>query len=244
MSENGINKKKWLYAFDAKGANGEDLKFYILNPSRTLRQEGEIEYAKQLGHFVKAGLLPKAAWNTILENLGGTISEEQASSYSKAKIKFFELSIEIARIENISSPTEEQVLQKKQAELELQEINKEIQSFELEQIYIFENTADAKARNATIQWWLTKIAYKNENEKFFQGANMGEMLDWYDGLDDDLENDKFLLKIGQRFNYLITLWYLNRLFKWEDFESIDSESFKEKTTDEASNVAPDNTLSI
>lgn len=217
-----FDTKKWLYSFIAKNNEGEEKRFYILKPSRSLRQLGEVEYAKQLAGFVKAGLLPKAAWNTILENLGGTVSISEAESYTSAKKLFFESSIELNKLNQLPELSEKQKLDKIKFELDIEEAKREIQTFELEQIYIFENTAEAKARNATIQWWLTQLSYQTENEKFFKGKNFDEMLDWYDGLSNDSEEEAFLIKTGQRFNYLITLWFLNRITSWEDFKESDS----------------------
>jgi hypothetical protein len=224
-----FDTKKWLYAFKAKNPKGEENTFYILKPSRSLRQMGEIEYAKQLASFVKSGLLPKAAWNTILENLGGTISESEAQQYTDARKKFFEYSIELNKLEQISELNEEQKVKQAQLQEEIDQVKKDIQTFELEQIYIFENTAEAKARNMSIQWWLTELAYKNENEKFFEGTSFDQKLDWYDGLNLDDENDVYLVKIGQRFNYLITLWFLNKINQWQDFVLVDSASQKESS---------------
>jgi hypothetical protein len=222
-----FDTKKWLYAFKSKTPEGEENTFYILKPSRTLRQMGEIEYAKQLASFVKSGLLPKAAWNTILENLGGTISESEAQAYTDARKKFFEYSIEINKLEQVSELNEEQKVKLAELQEAIDQTKKDIQTFELEQIYIFENTAEAKARNMSIQWWLTELAYKNENEKFFEGATFDQKLDWYDGLNIDDENDAYIIKIGQRFNYLITLWFLNKINGWQDFTLVDSASQKE-----------------
>lgn len=225
--------KKWIYSFTAKNNKGEEKRFYILKPSRTLRQLGEVEYAKQLASFVKAGLLPKAAWNTILENLGGTVSNSEAEAYTQAKRRFFESSIELNKLNQLPELNESQKLKKTKLELEIEDSKKEIQTFELEQIYIFENTAEAKARNATIQWWLTQLAYENENEKFFKGDSFDQMLDWYDALIQDSDDEAFLIKIGQRFNYLITLWFLNRISTWQDFKDSDSASIKSASDTES-----------
>jgi hypothetical protein len=212
--------KKWLYSFILKNKNGEELKFFILKPPRSLRQNGEIQYAKQLANFVKAGLLPKAAWSTILENLGGTVSESDAENYNNARKSFFENSIELNKINQKSDLSEEDHTKIAKLKENLLASQSAMQTFELEQIYIFENTAEAKARNATIQWWLSQLSYKNETENFFHGETFDEKMDWYDDLDPDNEDDAFLIKVAQKFNYLITMWFLNRANSWDDFDSI------------------------
>lgn len=218
-----IDLKKWLYSFTIKDKEKEH-KFYILKPTRTMKQRGEIEYAKQLGFFVKSGLLPKAAWSTILDNLGGTISESEAKEYENNRRNFVEKTIALEKInqkENITAEDNVE-LAKLKAEISLTEL--EMQKFELEQIYIFENTAEAKARNGTIQWWLSEIAYRNENETFLKGNNFDEKMDWYESLDPENENDAIMLRAGRRFGYLITMWFLGRINSWEDFYNSDTEN--------------------
>lgn len=212
-----FDSKKWLYAFDAK-INNELKKFYILKPGRKLKQNGELEYAKQLARFVKAGLLPKAAWSTILDNSGGTISDSEAETYTGARNKFFELTLELNKLKQ-QDKTEEVEKQIDDVMFNIEIAKNQIQSFELEQVYIFENTAEAKARNATIEWWLCTLAYINENEPFFKGNTVDEKLDWYDEL--NAEENKELLTIAQRFSYLITLWFLNRIESPQQFKEAD-----------------------
>lgn len=235
-----FDTKKWLHSFKATDPKGVEQTFYILRPLRSLRQLGEIEYAKQLALFVKAGLLPKAAWNTILENLGGTVSQSEAETYSGAKRRFFELSIEKNELEIKADLTDDEKDRLIMLSQGIDEARKDIQAFELEQIYVFENTAEAKARNATVQWWLTQLSYKGEKEQFFQGRTVDEKLDWYDELDSsgDDAKDLFAIQIGQRMNYLVTLWFLGRISSWEDFADTDRASNKDTESAAESVAAP------
>lgn len=229
-----FDTKKWLYSFTAKNPKGDDAKFYLLKPMRSLRQLGEIEYAKQLSVFVRSGLLPKAAWNTILENLGGTISDSEARNYSDAKRRFFEASLEKSKLEVKPDLSDEEKEKMFDYNYVIEQAQKDIQSFELEQIYVFENTAEAKARNSTVQWWLTQLSYKNEKQQFFVGNSVDEKLDWYDMLDYSGNNvdELFQVKVGQRFNYLITLWFLGRISTPEEFAAADAASLKSDEDDE------------
>jgi len=212
--------KKWLYSFRASNEDGDKKRFYILKPDRYMRQAGEVEYARQLAMFVKAGLLPKAAWSTILDNSGGTISIQEADTYSNARKLFFEYSIRLGKLNQKDDKTPEDINEIVKLDGLIEECQQKMQSFELEQIYIFENTAEAKARNATIQWWLVHISYDENGKKFFEGNSVNEQLDWYDSLDP--EKESFTIKVAQRFNYLITLWFLNRVADWKDFKKNDT----------------------
>ena len=97
---------KWLYEFDAKNVIKKDdgtqetvnKKFALLKPNRRLREDGELFYAAETSRFAKAGVLPKAAWGTILSNGGGSISEQEREQYGNLLLKFRDLSFELQTI--------------------------------------------------------------------------------------------------------------------------------------------------
>ena len=70
---------------------------------------------------------------------------------------------------------------------------------------------------------MTELAYKSENDLFFEGENFDEKMDWYDDLDPNKPEDALKLRAGQKFSYLVTMWFLNRISSWEDFYEVDSE---------------------
>lgn len=226
--------KKWLYEFSldeiVKNDDGSQVsnsrKFGILKPNRKMKEEGELFYASETSRFAKAGVLPKAAWNTILSNGGGSISEKEREDYGQLLIKFRDLSFELQSIllKTESEKTEEEKLRSNTILQELDDIKKEIQIFESSQIEIFENTAEAKARNRTILWWVLNLSYEfknNEAEPVLKGDSFNERLDSYDSLYEDEFSNEYLLTVITRFTYLITIWYLGRASSTEDFKLFD-----------------------
>jgi len=238
--------KNWLYEFKSKnlikkldGSQTEETTdFALLKPNRRLREDGELFYAAETSRFAKAGVLPKAAWNTILSNGGGSISDKERELYGNLLIKFRDLSFELQSI-LIKNDQERSALEKQRSNdiiEELDETRKDIQTFESSQIEIFENTAEAKARNKTILWWVLNIFYKKENNNyipFFEGESYEDKLNYYDSLEDSGETNSFLLGALRRATYLITLWFLGRAEKNEDFEFFDSNLLKEKVSEQS-----------
>jgi hypothetical protein len=235
---------KWLYEFDAKNIiRKEDgsqetvlKKFALLKPNRRLREDGELFYATETSRFAKAGVLPKAAWGTILSNGGGTISDQEREQYGNLLLKFRDLSFELQSI-LIKGDGERTELEKKRSnELiqDLDSIRKEIQNFEASQIAIFENTAEAKARNRTILWWVMNLSYEKEGDNYkpiFVGDSFEEKLLQYDGLEEDENKYEFLLGAIRRITYLITLWFLGRAENEEDFKAFDKSFLNENTAE-------------
>ena len=245
---------KWLYEFEAKNLlKKEDgsqemitKKFALLKPNRRLREDGELFYATETSRFAKAGVLPKAAWGTILSNGGGSISEQEREQYGNLLLKFRDLSFELQSIliKGEAERTESEKLRSNDLINELDDIRKEIQNFEASQIAIFENTAEAKARNRTILWWVMNLSYEKDGENYkpiFKGDNFEEKLLQYDGLEENENKYEFLLGVIRRITYLITLWFLGRADTSEDFEAFDKSFLREnKSETEVSPSKDDN----
>ena len=238
------NSKNWLYEFESKqkiskedGSSSEITKnFGILKPNRRMREDGELFYASETSRFAKAGVLPKAAWNTILSNGGGSISDQERELYGNLLLKFRDLSFELQSI-LIKGEADRTETEKKRSDeliLELEDIRKDIQNFEASQIAIFENTAEAKARNRTILWWVMNLAYEKDGENYkpiFKGDSFEEKLLQYDGLEDEEIKYEFLLSVIRRITYLITLWFLGRAETKEDFSLFDKNFLNELSDD-------------
>lgn len=254
-----MENKKWYYRFEAtketKNDDGtstkEVFKFALLKPNRRLREDGELFYASETSRYAKAGVLPKAAWNTILSNGGGTISEDDREHYGKVLNDFREKSFKIQTLllKTSGDRTTEENEQLDALTVELEEARREIQAFESSQINIFDNTAESKARNRAILWWVTTLVYRENNGKFtpfFDGKTFDDKLDQYDDLEQEGEHE-FELAVLRRATYLITLWFLGRATSEEDFKNFDENLVKgaiendleeEKASEETSVDAP------
>lgn len=233
--------KNWMYEFEAteliKKTDGSPIekikhKFAILKPNRRMKENGELFFATETSRFAKAGVLPRAAWNTILSNGGGPISDKEREVYGELLLKFRDLSFELQSIlfKNESDRSELEKTKIKDLSNELEDIRKEIQAFESSQISIFENTAEAKARNRTILWWTLFLANKEVNgsyESLISGDSFEEKLDYYDSLEEFSEKNEFLLSVLKRITYLITLWFLGRAETKEEFDEYDKNFIKE-----------------
>jgi hypothetical protein len=233
---------KWLYEFDAKNVvKKEDgsqetviKKFALLKPNRRLREDGELFYAAETSRFAKAGVLPKAAWGTILSNGGGSISDQEREQYGNLLLKFRDLSFELQSIliKGEGERSESEKLRSNDLINNLDDIRREIQNFESSQVAIFENTAEVKARNRTILWWVMNLSYKEEGEGYkplFEGESFEDKLVEYDNLEEEEDKNEFILSSIRRITYLITLWFLGRADTKEDFQSFDDNFLKESS---------------
>jgi hypothetical protein len=224
--------KKWYYEFNSvNDKTKNETKYAILKPNRRIREDGELFFASETSRFARAGVLPKAAWNTILSNGGGTISDSEREEYGSLLSKYRDLTFELQSIFIKSEGTQSDSEKNRTQELlvEIEGIKKKIQSFEAEQINIFENTAEAKARNRTILWWVLNLAFIEKDGKFdsfFAGDSFEEKLESYDFIEESDNEDGEKLSIIRRFTYLVTLWFLGRIDSTEDFKNFDNDYMK------------------
>ena len=218
--------KHWLYEFESKDNKDVIKKFAILKPNRRLKEDGELFYSSEVSRFAKAGVLPKAAWNTILSNGGGSISDKERELYGNLLIDFRDKSFELQSIliKNLNDRTQEEKDRSSQLINDLEEIKNEIQAFEASQISIFENTAESKARNRSILWWVLNLSYEiidDQPKMIFDQVSFDDKLDSYDILEDKSDENVFILSVLRRLTYLITLWFLGRANSFEEFKSYD-----------------------
>jgi hypothetical protein len=227
--KNDVAEKKWLYKFSHTGEiNGEKVtkNFAILKPGRKLREAGDIFYSSEVSRFAKAGVLPRAAWNTILSNGGGSISDSDRENYGKLLVEFRNKSLDTQRLilKGVGSLTEEEKKELEVISAELEEIKNSIQAFEADQVNIFENTAESKARNKAILWWTCNLAYQQGDNNSFSvlmpGESFEKQLDWYDSLEQE-SSDQFTMDVLSRIVYLIALWFMGKASKDEDFKLYD-----------------------
>lgn len=224
-------KKKWLYSFTCESeVDGKVVKkeYALLKPNRSMKESGEIFYSSEVSRFAKAGVLPRAAWSTILSNSGGSISESEREEYGKMIIDFRDKSLEVQRLitKGSGSLTAEETESLSRLSLELEGIKNSIQAFESDQANIFENTAEAKARNKAIMWWTLFIAYEKteagDYKEVIPGASYTEKLDAYDTLEEE-SSDKFKLEALSRIVYFVALWFLGRASTEEEFKIFDKQ---------------------
>jgi hypothetical protein len=191
-----------------------------------LREDGELFFASETSRYAKAGVLPKAAWNTILANGGGTISDDQREHYGKLLIEFRDKSYDLQAllIKTDGNRTDEDKKKLNELTASLDQIRQDIQSFENAQVNIFENTAESKARNRAILWWVTNLAFQQVDGNFvpfFTAPTFEEKLDQYDEIEQS--ENSFSLDVLRRITYLITLWFLGRAETTEDFAQLDKD---------------------
>jgi len=203
-------KDKWLYTFKVnrdvdveiketeKGRDGKDVKVTktvkqsrpvlvrIKKPGRKLFDEGELYYGVKLSEGIKAGLLTRALLAKRYQNDGGSMSEPEKERYSDLYLKLFEKENELQRyqvnLENISD--EEKKDRITDLLIEMSDLRRELQDFETSQSALFDQTAETRAKNKTIMWWILQLAQVEKHNDEIKDWH------WYKKQEEAKEEDK------------------------------------------------------
>ena len=242
-------KNKWLYKFTAikketktetkkiKDAEGKEttetiteriekpVTIGILKPRRRLYEDSDLFYGVKLSEGIKAGLLTKHLIAKRFDNDGGLFSEEERDEYANlvllknSKIREYQSLSVSEEDKDKAKDAQDKILG------ELTEIEESIQSFEREKESLFEKTADARAENQLVMWWIFHLSQFSESENpededfspIFGYGSYDERLSKYDEFYD--EEDEFWLPVSKKLAFLLSFWYNGSIKDEEAFKS-------------------------
>jgi hypothetical protein len=200
------------------------VKLAIKKPTRSLFDEAELFYGVKLSEGIKAGLLTRALLAKRFNNDGGVLSDEEQKEYNELYLEFFNLQSEFQKlsIKEESIRTEEEKANLKNIIEKMNDARDRLQKYEMAQANLFDQTAENRARNKTIMWWVLQLSLiQGDDKKFKELFNEGsyeEKLKKYDEIE---ESDSNLEKIAlQKLLYLISFWYIGRAASQDEFEKL------------------------
>lgn len=200
------------------------VKLGIKKPTRSLFDEAELFYGVRLSEGIKAGLLTRALLAKRFNNDGGVLSDEEQKEYNELYLEFFNLQSEFQKlsIKEESIRTEEEKANLKSVVEKMNDARDRLQKYEMAQANLFDQTAENRARNKTIMWWVLQLSLIQDDDKkfkeLFTEGSYEEKLKKYDEIE---ESDMVLEKIAlQKLLYLISFWYIGRAASQEEFEKL------------------------
>ena len=193
--------------------------FFLRKPTRALYDEAELFYGIELSKGIKAGLLTKALLAKRYENDGGSLSDGEIERYGNLYLDFYRKTDEYQKLlirddDELSDKERDTMLS---LESELQENRSTLTQFEMEQQSLYEQTAEVRARNKTILWWILHLSH-DDNGPYFKGKTFEEKLEKYDDLSE--EEDIFTSTVIQRLTYFVSFWFVGRAGSQEEFDQM------------------------
>jgi hypothetical protein len=205
-------------------------KFFLRKPTRSMYDDAELFYGVRLAEGVKAGLLNHALLAKRYNNDGGIYSEDQKDDFANT---YFELLHDQTEYQQLAIKGEERD-EKENGEFEelektLSLNRRKLQAYEAEKSSLFDQTAETRARNKTVFWWVLALSHL-ENEDGSTGPVFGkgsfdEMLVEYDKMEES--DDPYFEELIQRLVYYVSFWYSGRAVTPEDFDELTTQAGEE-----------------
>jgi len=232
LYETTINKLVEEKVMEKRQENGQEIevsktikvskpvKIALLKPDRRKYKEAEIFYAKKLSSYLKEGLLPASLVSKRYMNDGGPLTETEKEFLTSLRSRYA-----ILQKEYFGMPvplSEENTKRRADIILEMNEINKVVLEFENSYEDLFSNTAEAKSKNDTIEWWILNLSLIDENAsgyKLFYGE--GDFDSKMKKLEElESKEEDFINEIIKKLSYFISFWHSAGVdITQEDFKS-------------------------
>lgn len=243
-------KSKWLYRFEInrevdkkvtekkKDEEGQEIevtktvketkpiKFFIKKPNRRLYDEAELFYGVKMSEGIKAGLLTRNLLSKRYEDDGGAFSEAEKERYSTIYMEIYAKEAEYQRLQ-VNLDNKPQELKDRIGQdilLEISELRRELIEIENSQANIFDQTAENRAKNQTIMWWVLSLSFwkeegREKEEHFFVGEDYQNKLDTYDEYEES--DDDFLNEAIKKLAFFVSFWYMGRATSEEEFGAVE-----------------------
>jgi len=202
-------------------------KMIIRKPTRMELEDGDMFYSVELNKFIKMGLLTKAMLAKQYGTNGGVWTEKEQKIYSELIYKMYQKELEVQQLSmiNQSKISERQKEKLNAAMLEMSQIKKELTEYEMIQNSLFDHTADVKARNRAIMWYILHLASFIEGdsddavlEDMFEGEDFEEKYEAYENKEES--EDELYKKTIDRISSIITIWYVSGSNQREELEKM------------------------
>lgn len=196
----------------------------IKQPNRREMEEAELEYSIEMSRCIKQGILTKAMLSKKYSDSGGLMAEEDASALTRLYMKFGEITNDLTRLTTKAKKTDKDEERIKKLSGQLGETRKEIVNMETNYASLFNHTADSRAQNKTVTWYLLNLSFlRRDNEEstepIFKGETFQDKVDEYYRLEE--EGSELYDIISSKLATYVSFWYYSAgATSAEDFENL------------------------
>jgi hypothetical protein len=191
------------------------------------------------------GLLTRAMLAKKQVDVGGTLNDDDKMNFAKLYLQLFEKQQNVIRYsakdKDAMSNDEKERLEKAVSDLAI--IRKQLADFEAAQASVFDHTADVKARNKTITWFLLQLAYYVKGDEddaqevaMFPGSDYEEKYLSYQEADE--EQEEIFTRSIDKLSTIATIWYMSGVQEQEEFDSVLKEMNEETDVQEEAKEEP------
>lgn len=182
-------------------------KFILKRPNRKNHEEAEIYYGSKLSEFIRKGCLTRKQLAAKLDDDTSTISDKEKKRFEVLKENLFVAQTSFKELAEVKPDVRTEEQSKKFTTLsdEIVRITNEMRNMQMEQLSLYDHTAENLARDNVIIWWLLELAYRevdNKIEPLFSAGTLEEKDAIYSKFEE--EENKTALKAISKFIVLIS----------------------------------------
>ena len=200
----------------------------IKQPNRRQMEEADMEYSIEMSRCIKKGILTKAMLSKKYSDLGGMMTEDDALELNKHYARVGELQTEYQRLQSKENKSADDLSLIRQILVDLTETRTSIVNLETAYSSLFNHTADTKAQNKVIMWYVVNLTYFKEEESeeapkaLFEGVSADEKLEQYYVFDEEGKSDIFN-NIKNKLTTFISYWFFSSSTDKEDFDNLNED---------------------
>jgi hypothetical protein len=201
----------------------EPIEFFIKRPSRRELEEAELEYSVEMSRCVKKGILTKAMLAKKYSDTGGIFSEDEAKNYSDLYKQVLELQNEYIRLDSADQKDAKQKKRFETVKSGLGDVKRKIVEIESNFQSFFDHTADIKAQNRLLLWYvinLTYIQYESDDKPkpYFEGSDFESKIEDY--YEKEESNDQFYFAAIKKASTILAFWFFNQASEPKEFDEL------------------------
>lgn len=201
----------------------EPLAIKLKKPSRRELEDAELEFSVEMSKCIKKGILTKAMLAKKYSDTGGLMSEDDAQELVDNYKKIFELQSEYSRLEIVQNKTEKQTKRVDEIAEELQVVRRKIVETESNYQALFDHTADVKAQNRLILWYVIMLTYVqgSEDERpkpYFGVGDFEDKLEEYYKKEES--DDSLYFLITKKAATILAFWFFNQASDKDSFDDL------------------------
>jgi hypothetical protein len=196
---------------------------FLKKPSRRQIEEADLEYSVEMSKCIKKGILTKAMLAKKYSDTGGMLSENESKKLVDLYKKIYDLQNENLRLESSTKKKDNKEKIDKVVE-DLTRTRKDIIEIESNYRSLFDHTADSKAQNKLLLWYILNLTYvkadgESSERPYFEGEDFEEKLQAF-YLKEESPDEHYSV-MSKKVSTLIAFWFFNQASTKEDFEDLD-----------------------
>ena len=204
------------------------VKVILKEPNRREIEEADMEYSIQMSKCIKRGILTKAMLAKKYSDSGGLLTEEDAKFLTKKYGELGDLQTKYTRINTKGKKTKADEAKIKKLMGTMGMVRREIVDMETTYSSLFNHTADSKAQNRVILWYLVNLSFYQEGQDddddivpFFKAEETEDKIEQYYDLDENGHEVFDIVK--DKLSTFLSFWYFSANASTEDFDDLNKD---------------------